>query len=536
MYPKQTLITLMSITLLTVGGVAVNASDIRVGFEPTEDWQPGREVSMSRHLEDGEEFTVPLQVLLDHGGALFEAVWTPQEGGGRPLTDGTGNPLVDPSRPLVFPNNHNRISAPDANACSGCHNAPRSGGGGDIVANVFVLGQRFDHLTFDATDTVPTRGGVDEQGNPVTLQTAANSRATLGMFGSGYIEMLAREITFDLRDQGKSLGAGQSMELTSKGVSFGTLARNADGTWDTSGVMGLSPGSLASAGPDQMPSLIVKPFHQVGAVTSLREFTNNAYNHHHGMQSAERFGYGQDPDGDGFVNELTRADITAATMWQATLEVPGRVIPRWRPLEEAVLAGEQAFAQIGCAECHVPALPLSKWGEFYYEPNPFNPPGNARPDDVELLKVNLNSASLPQPRLHDDANGITWVPAYTDFKLHDITSGPGDPNREPLDQHAPAGSDAFFAGNGKFLTKKLWGAGNEPPYFHHGQYATMRQAIEAHAGEAQASADAYAALTEYEQGAIIEFLKTLQLLPEGTKALVIDEKGRPRHWPPAWAR
>src|SRR5438445_5039461 len=31
------------------------------------------------------------------------------------------------------------------------------------------------------------------------------------------------------------------------------------------------------------------------------------------------------PDGDGFMNELTRADVTAVTLFQATMAVPGRV-------------------------------------------------------------------------------------------------------------------------------------------------------------------------------------------------------------------
>ena len=38
------------------------------------------------------------------------------------------------------------------------------------------------------------------------------------------------------------------------------------------------------------------PFHQAGAVVSLRQFTNNAFTHHHGMQSEERFGVGIDED------------------------------------------------------------------------------------------------------------------------------------------------------------------------------------------------------------------------------------------------
>ena len=109
----------------------------------------GREVAVPRHLQDGEEYSTPLPALLGHGKLLFNAVWTIDEGGGRPLTKGTGNPLKDPTSPLQFPRNFNRISAPDANSCAGCHNLPFgiSGGGGDIVANVFVLGQRFDFIT-----------------------------------------------------------------------------------------------------------------------------------------------------------------------------------------------------------------------------------------------------------------------------------------------------------------------------------------------------------------------------------------------------
>ena len=83
----------------------------------------GAEVSVSHHLQDGEEFTLPLQDLLEHGKRLFTATWTSQEGGGRPLSKGTSAPLSDPTSPLVFPRNFNRLSAMDANSCAGCHNA-----------------------------------------------------------------------------------------------------------------------------------------------------------------------------------------------------------------------------------------------------------------------------------------------------------------------------------------------------------------------------------------------------------------------------
>ena len=81
----------------------------------------------------------------------------------------------------------------------------------------------------------------------------------------------------------------------------------------------------------------------------------------------------------------------------------------------------------------------------------------------------------------------------------------------------PPGSPGFFAGNRKFLTRKLWGTANEPPYFHHGQFTTLRQAVLAHAGEALATRQAFEALATHEQDALIEFLKTLQVLPQAPR-------------------
>src|SRR5438128_12480937 len=119
-----------------------------------------------------------LSTLLEFGRQLFTANWTIQEGQGRPFAKGVGTPtgLSDPTDPLVFPRNFNRMSAPDANSCMGCHNTPFgiAGGGGDIVANVFVLGQRFDFITFDQGDLFATRGCVDERGDVTTQQTVAN--------------------------------------------------------------------------------------------------------------------------------------------------------------------------------------------------------------------------------------------------------------------------------------------------------------------------------------------------------------------------
>lgn len=503
----------------------------------------GKEIAVPVHLQDGQEFETSIPDLISFGEKLFLARWTSQEGQGRPFSKGTGGSLSDPTSPLRFPRNFNRMSGPDANSCAGCHNTPFTGAGGDRVSEVFVLGQRFDFLTFDQTVTVPTADSTDEAGIAVTVDTAFNERKTIGMNGSGFIEMLARQMTADLQTQRNATAAGASVALMSKGVSFGILAHNSDDSWNTSKVQGIPAPSL-SAAKGTPPSLIIRPFHQVGNIVSVRQFTNNAFNHHHGIQAEERFGLGTDKDGDGFVNELTTADVTAVTLFQIALNVPGQVIPRDPAVRSAIAAGEQLFSKIGCADCHLPALPLTggnnpgapgRPGWIYTEPSPYNPitganspnlvPGPMKyPVSAPALLVDLTSNRLPLPRLKA-AGGTVWVPAFTDLKLHNLCDGPTDPNAEPLDQNQPAGSTGFFAGNQQFITRKLWGLYNQGPFGHAGRFTTMREEINlGHNGEATPARLAFQRLTPSQQDEVIEFLKSLQVLAPGTPCRVVDER------------
>lgn len=510
------------LTILLLGGIAVArtlASEI------------GHEKGVPVHLQDGEELQMLPRKLIEFGQALFVARFTAEDGLGRPQTKGTGTPLSDPSNPLTFPRNFNRLSGPDSQSCFACHNLPRAGGGGDRVGDVFVLGQRFDFVTFDHSDGIPTRGATDEIGNFATMATVADERKTIGMFGSGYIEMLARQMTADLQAIRDRVPLGGGAALASKGISFGVIARNPDGSWVTSGVQGISALSLATTGPNDPPSLVIRPFAQGSNVISLRQFTNNALNQHHGIQSEERFGLDVDADGDGVLNEMTTADVTALTLFQATLPPPGQVIPNDPTVERAVANGQQVFNAIGCASCHIPALPLTannnpglpgKPGWIYTEPGPYNPVGNLRPGPLDypntapLISVNLTSSALPGPRLkavNSSVGEVVWVPAYTDLKLHDLCTGADDPDREPLDQNQTPGSAAFFAGNCFFLTRHLWGLYNSGPFMHNGDFSTMREAIEHHNGEATASHTAFDALAPSAKDDLIEFLKSLRHLP-----------------------
>lgn len=519
---------------LAAATIVVTATAVVPVCKPQSISHIGDEHAIPRHLQDDEEFKIPLKDLLDYGKKLFMANWTEQDGAGRPMTKGNGTALSDPSKPLVNLRAFNRLSGPEANSCYGCHNMPNGipGGGGDFVTSVFVLGQRFDFLTFDGSDRVPTSGAVDESQNPVTLQNVANLRKTTGMFGAGYLEMLARQMTADLQKIRDSLRVGETKQLVSKGVSFGWLTRQKDGSWDTSKVEGLPRASIVAPTPVSRPSLILRPWHQASNVVSLREFTNTAFNQHHGMQSTERFGLDTDDDGDGVTNELTRADITAVTLYQATMAVPGRVIPNDPEVERAVWNGEQLFDKIGCTSCHIPKLPLDKKGWVFSEPNPYNPASNLRTGTTRSIEVDLTSKDLPLPRLATDRSAfdVVWVPAYTDLRLHDICD-PSDPG-EPLDQNQTPWTPKFRQGNRRFLTKRLWGAANQPPFFHHGMFTTLRQSVMAHSGEALQTRARFQQLSRYDQDALIEFLKTLQVLPPGTPYLVVDENFHEKRWPP----
>lgn len=446
---------------------------------------------------DIEAGNMGLPEIFSAGHDLFNAKFNMFDGQGRPGTTGGGAARTPGSAPLFI-----RTSAPDSNSCGGCHNDPFSGGAGDIVANVFVLAQVLD---------------------PVTESISADFsdfRNTLGMQGSGPIEMLAREMTADLQAikdmtlaEATTSGSTVTHDLVTKGVHFGSITAHADGSVDSSAVDGVDK------------DLIIKPFHQKGAVISLREFTNNAMNHHHGIQSVERFGVDRtgthDFDQDGVEDEFTVGDVSATTIYQAALNVPGQVIPRDPVFEKAIINGEETFKAIGCDGCHVAELTLND--PVFTEPNPYNKAGDLQVSQVShLFSFDLRSEGQ-MPRLESKGTGAV-VRAFTDLKRHNLCD-------DEL-QHF-CNEKVVQAGipTEEFLTRKLWDVGNSAPYGHVGDLTTITEAIYFHGGEARSTRDAFFALSQHEQDEVVEFLKSLQMLPPDTASLIVDENMQPRSKP-----
>lgn len=450
-----------------------------IGDEPT------IKVHFSQAAIDAGE--VSLESLVAQGRLLFTAQFNTLDGAGRPETTGVGDSPFRERR--EFPDNFNRISGPDAGSCAACHSQPLIGGAGDNVTNIFVDAEIHPFANFDG-------GEGDAFKIDLTLETVGPERNSVSLFGSGLIEMLSREMSFELhgiRDaalkQARETGTDVTRSLVTKDVDFGTIIVRPDGSIDSSGVEGVDS------------DLIIKPFHQKGAVVSLREFAVKGMNNHHGMQPTERFRDGVDADGDGVVNELTRGDLTAIVAFMVSLPTPGRVMPTDPAAFAAAEHGEELFATLNCIRCHRTTLRLDS--PVFTEPNPFNPPGKLKLSDVsQPLSISLTGASAGDLTLEPD--GSLLVPAFTDLKRHDM--GPA------LDTDAVRQNGIPTE---MWLTRKLWGVASEAPFLHHGRATLISEAILLHGGEAEQQRLEYAALAPDDQAAVVEFIKTLQILTPG---------------------
>ena len=420
-----------------------------------------------------------LEGFVADGRRLFITAFNVMDGAGRPTATGDSKPTI---RAPVGASFH-RIAGPDANSCAGCHNQPFIGGSGDFAANVFVGA----HFTDPPTDHI--------------LPAITSERNTTNLFGTGAIEMVAREMTSDLHDlreeailRAAAAHADVSVALATKGVSFGVLVARADGSLDMDGVRGVDF------------DLVVKPFGVKGVAVSLREFTIFALNQHHGIQATERFGWPRtgtdDFDGDGVTNEFTVGQVSALTVFQSSLPAPGRAAYRRDVDVQIARLGEQRFGEIGCATCHVPRLPLrSLW---FLEPSPYNRPGAVVPSDIG------GQVAVPLPFAADtalarDAEGNPYVAAYTDLKRHVICD-----DDDPFFCNERRRQD--FVPTDQFLTTKLWDAGTSAPYGHRGDLSTLSEAIVHHSGEAKDARRAFLALPDREKTAVVLFLRSLQVV------------------------
>jgi cytochrome c peroxidase len=424
------------------------------------------------HDEIGPDIA-SIKKAIEDGRTLFRTRFNTRDGAGRPMATGDSKPT---SRLRIVANPFDRVGGPDASACSSCHNQPKIGGSGDSAANVFVGAHFADPPT------------------PSTAPRDTNERNTVGLFGSGVIEIIAREMTEALHEQranalemAKRSDSSVNVKLRAKGVDFGVIAVFPDGYIDYRGIEGLDY------------DLVVKPFGIKGIVISLREFTIGALNQHHGIQAMERFGWERtgmkDFDEDGVDDEFSIGQVTALTIFQASLPPPRQ---KWSENAELLAKekrGGELFGSFGCASCHIPAIVLNS--SIFFEPNKFNRPGALTPQyTANTIALNLES------NLNMDDRGRYIARAFTDLKRHRMCDREVRFLCNEMRKQDNVGLELF-------MTQKLWDLATSGPYCHRGDCTTLGEAILVHGGEGRASRDAFVMAPMEDKRALIAYLNTL---------------------------
>ena len=395
--------------------------------------------------------------------------------------DGYGEGAMDPAnpdhtspgnRPMLGDNGTMlRVNGLDTQTCLECHNQVSTttvplifgvGGAGGINATAL-----FQARSFDVEDSAGN-------GFAAFDGRAINPPA---LFGVGGVQLLAKEMTVDLQRL-KAVAvesrAGTQVALASKGVSFGYLVAEGAGGVDTSHVQGVDE------------DLIIRPFGRKGEFSSIRAFDLEATQFHMGMQPVEVVGDGIDADRDKVVNELLPGEISALEIFLATMDRPQQ-----EKMDKVAQRGFTHFQDIGCAECHRPALQTeSRYLGFSYSEEPADPQRNI------FYRVDLSRA--PSRFDQGEADGVV-VELFSDLKRHDM---------------GPALAESFHRAsdnrNAEFITAKLWGVADTAPYLHDGRALTLYEAIGLHGGEARDARDQFLSLPVDDQAALIAFLKTLR--------------------------
>lgn len=359
----------------------------------------------------------------------------------------------------------------DSFSCAGCHSVGGADGAGAATQNAFL------------------RGDGDDIGSAV----ARNPPAVIGL---GFVQALAAEMTRELqyaRDEALATAAASGepveVELSSKGVGFGRLWAQPDGSVDTTALAGIDG------------DLVVKPFGWKGTIPSLRRAVEDAALVHFGIQShvltlahqaapdPARLGMGAawyDPDDDGHARELEEGTLTATAVYLAMLEAPQIIPPHDPGLRDRWARGSAAFDAIGCNDCHRRELPLT------------SPIWEERPDTTLGPPVTLNLQLDGEP-----PKAGARVQLFSDLKRHDMGPALADPHEGAPGEPPPS----------TFLTRPLWGLAESPPYLHDGRAATIPAAILAHGGEAEASRAAFEALADDDRADLHVFLLSLSRAP-----------------------
>jgi hypothetical protein len=222
------------------------------------------------------------------------------------------------------------------------------------------------------------RGGGGFGGDVVTRP---DSRDAPHLYGLGLKEMLADEITSDLRTiraqaiaEAHATNRRVTKQLNSKGINYGSISAEPDGTVGTNDVRGVDP------------DLRVRPFFAHGGKISIREFIVGAFNDEMGLQSVDPemmqahngarvvtpAGIVLDGAQDRIEAPPTDSDIADPDHDGVSNEVPTSVVdfmefyllnyfkPATYQQTDETRQGRTLFDRVGCSECHIADLQINR--------------------------------------------------------------------------------------------------------------------------------------------------------------------------------
>ncbi len=216
----------------------------------------------------------------------------------------------------------------------------------------------------------------------------------------------------------------------------------------------------------------------------------------------------EDPDRDGVCEELTSGDLDLIEWYQLNHPSPAE-----KPMSSQRRRGRELMTSTGCTSCHVPDWKIEK-GNPAAEDYTQRFAGDRRFVDVQV-GWNAAASRLEGKVVRLDPSkrdAYTVRGLWSDLAHHDV---------------GPAFHQVQFDGSilRKFRTAPLWGVGSSAPYGHDGASLDLDAVIRRHGGESERSAKAYAALSDEDRLAVLEFLRGLVLYSVDDLACDVDGDG-----------
>lgn len=423
----------------------------------------GEGPNLSPRITQAQVVSWPLPNIQKNGVRIFSTPFNFHDGfGDGPV--GPGDTLDEGRRPTLQLNGtFLRVNGLDSQTCAECH---------------FIKSNSTIPFTFRLGGTAGGSANVLLKPTSINAETGNFNGRFINspiLFGVGGIELCAKEMTLELQElkQKAVENPGYIIELTTKGVFFGSILADGDGYIDTSDVEGIDD------------DLIVRPFGRKGQFATTREFDVGALRFHFGMEPSEAVGLETDNDEDGVINEITVGELSALNIWIATRPAPTALV-----LNEKARRGFEIFNEIGCTYCHRPVLQTNSRKLTFSFPEVAEDPTQNVFYEVDLVKI---SGFVPNKQ-----GGIA-VPLFADLKRHNMGLD--------LKENFHLANDEV---NTEFTTARLWGVADSGPYLHDGRALTITEAILMLGGEAQAARDSFAALSQADVNAVLTFLYSLR--------------------------